>query len=63
LGAGLSIVLISTFLNSFFAFHSGVGIVPIGLGLLILLLVIAATVSSQIWKIQKANPAAILKSE
>lgn len=63
LGAGLSIVLISTFLNSFFAFHSGVGIVPISLGLLILLLVIAATVSSQIWKIQKANPAAILKSE
>ncbi|MEB2777683.1 ABC transporter permease [Algoriphagus sp. D3-2-R+10] len=63
LGGAFSMLIISNFLDSFFAFHSGVGIVPIGLGLLILLLVIAITVSSQIWKILKANPAAILKSE
>ncbi|WP_192351042.1 ABC transporter permease [Algoriphagus sp. Y33] len=63
LGTGISIVLISAFLNSFFAFHAGVGVIPVGLGLLILLLVIAVTVSTQIWKIVKANPAAILKAE
>lgn len=63
LGGGLSIVLVSTFLNSFFAFHSGVGLIPLGLGLLVLFLVIAGTVSSQIWKIVRANPATILKAE
>ncbi|MDR7129997.1 ABC-type antimicrobial peptide transport system permease subunit [Algoriphagus sp. 4150] len=63
LGAGISVVLISAFMNSFFAFHSGVGLFPIGLGLVILLMVIGTTVSSQIWKIVKANPAAILKTE
>ncbi|MEB2782402.1 ABC transporter permease [Algoriphagus sp. C2-6-M1] len=63
LGGAFSMLIISKFLDSFFAFHSGVGIVPIGLGLMILLLVIAGTVGSQIWKILKANPAAILKSE
>jgi putative ABC transport system permease protein len=63
LGGTFSILIISSFLDSFFAFHSGVGIVPIGLGLLILLFVIAGTVSSQVWKIVKANPAVILKSE
>jgi len=63
LGGGLSIVLVSTFLNSFFAFNSGVGVIPLGLGLLVLFLVIAGTVSSQIWKIVRANPATILKAE
>lgn len=63
LGGGLSIVLVSTFLNSFFAFHSGVGVIPLGLGLLVLFLVIVGTVGSQIWKIVRANPATILKAE
>ncbi|WP_339757796.1 ABC transporter permease [Algoriphagus aquimarinus] len=63
LGGGISIVLVSAFLNTFFAFHSAVGLIPIGLGLLILLLVVAGTVGSQILKIVKANPATILKAE
>ena len=63
LGGVFSILIISNFLDSFFAFHSGVGIFPIGTGLLLLLLVVAGTVGSQIWKIVKANPAVILKSE
>ena len=63
LGGAFSVVIISGFLDSLFAFHSGVGLLPIGLGLTILLLVIALTVSSQIWKIVKANPATILKAE
>ncbi len=62
-GGAFSLVIISNFLDSFFAFHSGVGLLPLGLGLLILLLVIAGTVSSQIWKIVWANPATILKAE
>lgn len=63
LGGAFSVLMISKFLDSLFAFHSGVGFIPIGAGLLILLLVIGATVSSQILKIVKANPAVILKSE
>jgi len=63
LGGAFSVIIISNFLDSFFAFHSGVGVFPIGFGLVILLLVIAATVGSQIWKIVKANPATILKAE
>lgn len=63
LGGGVSIYLISAFLNSFFAFHSGVGTIPLGFGLTVLFLVIAGTVSSQIRKIVKANPATILKAE
>lgn len=63
LGGAFSILIISSFLDSFFAFHSGVGVFPIGTGLLLLLLVVVGTVGSQIWKIVKANPAAILKSE
>ncbi|WP_339866577.1 ABC transporter permease [uncultured Algoriphagus sp.] len=63
LGGAFSILIISNFLDSFFAFHSGVGVLPIGTGLVLLLLVVAGTVGSQIWKIVKANPAVILKSE
>ena len=63
LGGAFSILIISSFLDSFFAFHSGVGVFPIGTGLLLLLIVVAVTVGSQIWKIVKANPAVILKSE
>ncbi len=63
LGGGLSIYLISTFLNSFFAFHAGVGIIPLGFGMLVLLLVISVTVSTQIYKIDQTNPAGILQNE
>ncbi|PZX57646.1 ABC-type antimicrobial peptide transport system permease subunit [Algoriphagus ratkowskyi] len=63
LGGAFSLLIISSFLDSFFAFHSGVGAFQISIGLLILLLVIAVTVGSQIWKIMKANPATILKAE
>jgi ABC-type antimicrobial peptide transport system permease subunit len=63
LGGAFSVVIISGFLASFSAYHSGVGVLPIGLGLGILLLVVATTVCSQIWKIVKANPATILKVE
>lgn len=63
LGGAFSIVIISSFLDSFFAFHSGVGIVPIGSALLVLLIVILSTVASQIWKVMKVNPAVVLKSE
>tara|TARA_R110002020_G_scaffold98363_5_gene234296 strand:- start:949 stop:2949 length:2001 start_codon:yes stop_codon:yes gene_type:complete len=63
LGGLFSIMIISSFLDSFFAFHSGVGVFPIGIGLLLLLLVVAGTVGAQIWKIVKANPATILKTE
>jgi ABC-type antimicrobial peptide transport system permease subunit len=62
-GGAFSLLIISSFLDSFFAFHSGVGVFEIGLGLVILLVVIAVTVGSQIWKIVKANPATILKAE
>ncbi|MBB6325522.1 ABC-type antimicrobial peptide transport system permease subunit [Algoriphagus iocasae] len=63
IGGIFSIYFISSFLDSFFAFNSGVGIIPIGFALVILLIVIIGTVSSQIWKVIKANPAVILKSE
>lgn len=63
LGAGLAFFAVSSFLDSFFAFHSGVGLIPIGSSLVFLLLVIGLTVSSQLWKVLKANPATILKSE
>lgn len=62
-GTVVSSFLISSFLDSFFAFHSGVGIVPIGSALLVLFGLIIGTVASQIWKVIKANPAVILKSE
>jgi ABC-type antimicrobial peptide transport system permease subunit len=63
LGGSLAYLLVSTFLNSFFAFHSGVGLIPMTGGFMVLLLVIGLTVSSQIWRVLKANPAYILKSE
>jgi ABC-type antimicrobial peptide transport system permease subunit len=63
LGSIASVMLISAFLNSFFAFNSGVGIVPLGSALVILFAVITGTVASQIYKVMKVNPAIILKSE
>lgn len=63
LGGVASMILISAFLNSFFAFHSGVGLVPIGSAIFLLLAVITITVASQIWKVMKVNPAIILKAE
>ncbi|WP_075350777.1 FtsX-like permease family protein [Algoriphagus marinus] len=63
LGGGLAFVIVTQFLDSFFAFHAGVGFIPIATGLMVLLLVIGLTVSSQIWKVVKANPANILKAE
>lgn len=63
LGGGLAFIIVSTFLDSFFAFHSGVGFIPVASGLIFLLLVIGLTVSSQLWKVLRANPAQILKSE
>jgi ABC-type antimicrobial peptide transport system permease subunit len=63
LGGVLSFVLVTSFLNNFFAFHSGVGLLPLASGILGLLLVIGVTVSSQLWKVYKANPSYILKSE
>jgi ABC-type antimicrobial peptide transport system permease subunit len=63
LGGVLAFLIVTQFLDSFFAFHAGVGIIPIASGLMVLLLVIGLTVSSQIWKVLKANPAEVLKSE
>jgi ABC-type antimicrobial peptide transport system permease subunit len=63
LGGVVSFVSITSFLNSFFAFHSGVGLLPLASGILGLLLVIGVTVSSQLWKVHKANPSYVLKSE
>ncbi|MBN3584660.1 ABC transporter permease [Algoriphagus aestuarii] len=63
IGSVFSAFFITSFLDSFFAFHSGVGIIPLGFALFILLGVIISTVASQIWKVIKANPAVILKSE
>ncbi|MBN7815975.1 FtsX-like permease family protein [Algoriphagus pacificus] len=63
IGSVFSVFFISSFLDSFFAFHSGVGIIPLGFALFILLAVVMTTVASQIWKVIKANPAVILKSE
>jgi len=63
LGGVLSFVLVTSFLNNFFAFHSGVGLLPLASGVFSLLLVIGVTVSSQLWKVYKANPSYILKSE
>ncbi len=62
-GGGLAIVLVSAFLNSFFAYHSGVGVLPLGFSILGLLFVIGLTVGSQLWKVIKANPSDILKAE
>lgn len=59
----LSFVVVTSFLNNFYAFHSGVGLLPLASGILGLLLVIGVTVSSQLWKVYKANPSYILKSE
>lgn len=63
LGGSLAFLLVKTLLNSIFAFHSGVGLIPLLSGLVVLLIVIGLTVSSQLWKIYKANPSHILKSE
>lgn len=45
LGGVLSFVVVTSFLNNFFAFHSGVGLLPLTSGILGLLLVIGAIVS------------------
>lgn len=63
LGGSLGYLIVKNFLDSFFAFHSGVGLIPLGSGWLVLLAVIGLTVSSQLWKVYKANPSQILKSE
>lgn len=63
LGGFLAYLVVKSFLDSFFAFHSGVGLMPLASGMIVLLVVIGMTVSSQIWKVYKANPAQILKSE
>lgn len=63
IGAALGSWAISGLLNSVFAFHSGVGPVTIITALLLLLLVIILTISSQVIKVKKDNPADTLKSE
>ncbi|MGM0945259.1 MAG: ABC transporter permease [Bacteroidota bacterium] len=63
LGGGIAYLIVKSFLDSFFAYHAGVGLVPIGSGVLVLLIVIGVTVSSQLWKVYYANPSQILKSE
>lgn len=63
LGGVVSYLIVTVFLSSFFAFHSGVGLLPLSSGILGLLLVIGVTVSSQLWKVYKANPSYILKAE
>jgi len=63
LGGGLAFVMVNQFLDSFFAFHSGVGLISLATGLTVLLLVIGLTVSAQLFKVIKANPAQILKAE
>ncbi len=63
LGGILAYLAVTSFLNSFFAFNSGVGLIPLGAGFMVLLIVIGLTVSSQLWKIYNANPSQILKSE
>jgi ABC-type antimicrobial peptide transport system permease subunit len=63
IGGTLAYIAVKNFLDSFFAFHSGVGFIPLGAALLVILLVIAMTISSQIWRVYKANPSEILKSE
>lgn len=63
IGGALSYFVISLFLDSFFAFHSGVGALSLGVSLLLLLLVIFLTVGGQIWKVLNTNPAKVLKAE
>jgi ABC-type antimicrobial peptide transport system permease subunit len=63
LGGSLAYLAVKNFLDSFFAFHSGVGLIPLGSGLIVLLTVIGMTVSTQLWKVYKSNPSQILKSE
>ncbi|MFD2035038.1 ABC transporter permease [Belliella marina] len=63
LGGILAYLAVVNFLDYLFAFHSGVGLIPLATGLMVLLIVIGLTVSSQIWKVYKVNPSQILKSE
>ncbi len=63
LGSSVAYLIMQSFLDSFFAYHSGVGLIPLGSGLVVLLSVIGLTVSSQLWKVYKANPSQILKAE
>ncbi len=63
LGGGLAWFAVSGFLDSFFAFHSGVGVIPLGTSIGLLLIVVLLTGFSQIFRLEKANPSVVLKSE
>lgn len=50
-GGSIAFLAVKNFLDSFFAYHSGVGFIPLGSGFGVLLAVIGLTVGLQLWKV------------
>ncbi|MDN3203339.1 FtsX-like permease family protein [Algoriphagus sediminis] len=63
LGGGLAWYAVGGFLDSFFAFHSGVGLFPVGVSIALLFIVVLLTGAYQMIYLNKANPSVVLKSE
>ncbi|MHA7128230.1 ABC transporter permease [Algoriphagus namhaensis] len=62
-GGTVAFYVVKGFLSSFFAFHAGIGLIPLGMSASVLLLVILVTGGVQFRKLKEANPAQILRTE
>lgn len=62
-GGSLAYFAISGFLDLVYAYHPGLGIMPLVIALVVLFLVLLITVSGQIIRVEKSNPVNILKAE
>jgi predicted lysophospholipase L1 biosynthesis ABC-type transport system permease subunit len=63
IGTTVSYTLIKMILDFAYVYHMPITIWSVALAALILVVVLIATVSTQIWKVSKANPVSGLKVE
>lgn len=62
-GGGGAFFLISALLDSIYAFHSSLGVLPLIMAVFILLTVVVITITSQLVKVKNANPVDTLRIE
>lgn len=63
LGLFLAYMAINALLESVYSFHAGVGFIPLIFAMLLLLVVIIITISSQLVKVKRTNPVDTLRTE
>lgn len=63
IGGTVSVFIIGALLDSVYGYHDAVGAIPLTLSGLVLLVVAAFTINTQVWQVKKMNPAETLRTE